>query len=145
MKVIRIVLALLLTIVVNPANAEIKSALKGAVDSLQIDITSQYITASVPSLGGEEFAIHTESTKEKFYTVPVLIPNWKEYKKELDKLTVNKGEEDEFFTIKLFIEYWNSTIEKELVDKINEKRKSESKKEISNNDLSILLTYFLKF
>lgn len=113
------------------------TAIRGTASGIQLDPPTLHATFYIPKLN-QEIEVHTNTEKNKFFVVPVLLPDWSRFKTDLDKWAKAKPGSAEVKKLLLKVKYRDAAVETELLEAVNELRKANGKVEISRSDLHII-------
>ncbi|SKA97398.1 hypothetical protein SAMN02745130_03990 [Thiothrix eikelboomii] len=117
----------------NPASTADK-----VMSDLSFDIDNIYTTLQLESLASQ-VVVYTNSKNNKFFTVPYLLPNWKSYKEQLDKLSASSPQTAQIHEIKFPIRLVDKIVQDEILGKLNSLPDSEGKiKKINSGDLGVV-------
>lgn len=140
-KLKQLALALIFACSANSVGADdtISPSVK-VLSDLSFDITNIYATPELKSLASK-VVVYTNSDKSKFFIKPYLLPNWKSYKEQLDKLFANSPQPAQIYEIKFPIRLSDKIVQDEILGKLNsypypaDERKT---KTISEGDLGVV-------
>lgn len=117
----------------NPASTADK-----VMSDLSFDIDNIYTTLQLESLASQ-VVVYTNSKSNKFFTVPYLLPNWKSYKEQLDKLSASSPQTAQIHEIKFPIRLVDKIVQDEILGKLNSLSDSDGKtKKINSGDLGVV-------
>jgi len=104
------------------------------------DIPHYWGSVFVPTIR-QQIDVYVDTKEEKFFVPPVLLPNWGDFKQQLDVLKENEAES----TLTLNVAYWSREIELQILSAVNEKLEAAKKPTvIGESDLGIVPHVFFE-
>ncbi|TXH69501.1 MAG: hypothetical protein E6Q83_08735 [Thiothrix sp.] len=139
-KLKQLALALILACSANSVEADDEAASPSVkvLPDISFDITNIYATPWLESLQSE-VDVYTNSNQTKFFIKPYLLPNWKSYKEQLDKLFANSPQPAQIYEIKFPIRLSDKIVQDEILSELNSSPADDRKtKTINRGDLGIV-------
>lgn len=128
MHKILVIFIIALTIFSNTLKAEKtskKSTVLNSVEDPAYELTSLYATITLESMGNIQVEVLSNAKKDKFFITPFLIPDWSEYKSEIDRIYKKMLEKSDKLSldpvaIPLKIRLTDPKIRDEIIAKVRE-------------------------
>lgn len=137
-KLKQLALALILACSANSVGADdTTSPSVKVLSDLSFDMTNAYTTVDLKSLASR-VTVYTNTKKNMFFIEPYLLPNWKSYKEQLDKLFANSPQPAQIYEIKFPIRLSDKIVQDEILGELNSHPDDDGKtKTISRGDIGI--------